>query len=138
MRDNRVRARNRRPSNCGETTNTSTEELTWPDFGVVGGKPGDPPSLGAGFDRSWPVVLPGPVKGVLGRVSGEDGHAGDDSAGTAGATPAGHFDPLPRAGKQVRMVDRSGGRLVITGSAEIGPVDPVRGPLGLPEKFAAS
>jgi hypothetical protein len=96
------------------------------------GEPADPSPLSGRLDRSWSVVLAGPGDGGRSGMSGEDRHAGDDRASSSGAAHAGDFDALTGARQQVGVVERGSGLLIATGSAEIGPVDPVRGPVRLP------
>jgi hypothetical protein len=81
-------------------------------------------------------VVSGPGECVGGGMAGEDGHAGDDGAGSAGAAVAGDFDAVAGAGEQLGVFDEVGGQLVVAWGAEVGPVDPVRCPVGLPG-FAA-
>ena len=96
------------------------------------GEPGHPAPLSGCLGRSWPVVPAGPVDGIDGGVPGEDGHAGDDGARAPDAAVARHLDALPGPGQRVGATDRGGGRMVVTRSAEIRPVDPDRAPVRLP------
>ncbi|MGH3982042.1 MAG: hypothetical protein ACRDST_04950 [Pseudonocardiaceae bacterium] len=52
-------------------------------------------------------------------------------------TAPGDLHALSGAGQEVGVVDCGGGRLVVAWGAEVGPVDPVRGPVRLPGGAAA-
>jgi hypothetical protein len=53
-------------------------------------------------------------------MAGEDGHAGDDGAGSAGAAVAGDFDAVAGVGEQVGVFDEVSGQLVVAWGAEVG------------------
>src|SRR5919112_130714 len=98
------------------------------------GEPPDPAPLSGGLDRAGSVVPAGPGHGVVGGVPGEDAHAGDDGAGSAGAAAARDLDALTGPGEQVRVDDARGGMLAVARDPEVGPVDPGRRPAGPPRR----
>lgn len=75
---------------------------------VIGDEPFDPASLSGCLDGFGTVMGASPADGVVGGMSREDGHAGDDGAGSAGTADAGDLTRCPRSGAQVG-VDNGGG-----------------------------
>src|SRR5690349_24424680 len=96
---------------------------------LVRREPPDPAPLPGRLHGVSPVVPAGPGHDVVDRAAGEDAHAGDDGPGAAGAASAGDLDSAPGPRLLVGPDDGSGGTVRVARRAEVGPVDPLGGPL---------
>lgn len=109
--------------------------------GVIGGEPLDPAPLSARFDRPGSVAAAGPGHGVGAGLPGQNDHAGDDRPRAAGATTAGHLDATAGPGEPVGPFNGGYGVVIVARDAKVGPVDPLRRPVGppwLPSKSSAT